>query len=396
MTPAVGPALIAVYSAVTVAGEALPAFGTPAAKVAAAAFVLEAVVRRAREGGPGAPRALALWAAVGLLALGSLAWSQDPAATRRVALHLGQEALLLGALALHPRTAAVLRGAAVGAVLGGAILGLGTGWVYFAADDLRGVRISVGEGEPGVQARAAGAAVVLGIAALAARAAPGDRWALVGIALAGWGVGLAGSRGAWLAVGAALVVAGVLGPTVRRVVMVAAVSVAVGIGALTLRPDVRGPLPGVADADLEAITSGRDAIWRNAASIVREHPVRGVGAGAVPAAYEPHRRALEASGGPTSKPRRDAHSVYLEVAASLGLGGLLLLLAGFVAAARAAPGLRSVALPPLVFAAFAGLTLTTWEHTAWWLVLGWAAVAGQPAARDRTASSSGASATSGE
>ena len=167
MTRPWGPALIGAYAAITIAGEALPGLGPAAAKIAAAAFVLQTLVARRGASPPPLPGALAAWAALGILAAGSLAWTVDPIATRRVVLHLGREALLLGALAAHPRRDAVLRGAALGALAGGAVLGLHLGVVFAWVEDLRGVRVSVGEGEPGVQARAAATGVVLGVAAVA-------------------------------------------------------------------------------------------------------------------------------------------------------------------------------------------------------------------------------------
>jgi O-antigen ligase len=383
----IGPLLIGAYAGVVVAGDALPGFGTAFAKLLGAAFVLETTIARLKGRGsslPRLPRALFLWGCLWLLVCLSQAWSADPDATRRVTLHLGREMFLIGALAVHPRRSAVLRGAAAGALVGGALLGVELFGVLAFADDVRGVRISVGEGEPGIQARAAAVGLLLGIAALVPGAGPSpprfvERLVMFGAAWAALGVGLAGSRGAWLAVGAALVVAGVLAPTgcVRRVVASAGVVLFVGVLLLSLRGDLRSPLPGLQEGDIEAITSGRDAIWRNAAAIVRDHPWLGVGAGAVPAVYDRYRLRLEAAGGPTSKPRRDAHDVYLEAAAGVGLMGPVLLLLAL--GVLVVDGVRSKALamilPVTVFAALSGLTLTTWEHPPYWLALAWAAVA---------------------
>jgi O-antigen ligase len=399
-----GGVLIGVYAAVAVAGEALPGFGVPVTKIAAAAFVIEALVARSRVGWSGLPplsASLRFFGALGLLAAASLLWSTDPESTRRLVRHLGQEAVLLSALLIHPRSGAVLRSAAFGAVLGAAVLGLQLVGVLISPDDLRGVRISVGEGEPGVQGRAAATGLVLGLAAITPTAGPRVHWAtegvlLVAVVFAGLGVGVTGSRGAWFAALVAVGLALVLARTFceRRMAVVGLTMILVGIVALTLRPDARGPMPGVLDGDVEAMTSGRDAIWRNAGSVFLESPVLGAGGAAVAFAAEPHRKALEASGGPTSKPLRDAHSVYLEVGAGLGVVGLLLLLLGLISAARGVAQARDFAGPALALVVLSGLTLTTWEHTTWWLALGWVAVAVQLPSR-RTASSSGPSETSG-
>ena len=391
----IGPLLVGAYAAVVVAGEALPGFGPVAAKVLGGAFVVHVAIERVRlpRDVPRLPRALVWWGALAVLVAVSMGWSADPAATKRVALHLGREGLLLSALALHPNRAGVLRGAALGALFGAAVLGLQLFGVVSFAEELRGVRVSVGEGEPGIQARSAAAGLFLGVAVLV----PGEgrreritveRLVLIGAGLAALGVGLAGSRGALGAAVVGLLIAGVLGPTrcVRRTVVAASLFLLLGTAALAARPDARGLTAGVRSGDVEALTSGRDAIWRNVGAMAWDHPLRGVGAGAVPAVYERYREALEARDGPTSKPRRDAHSVYLEAAAGLGLAGPVLLLLGLVSVGTDArrSRTRERAGPALAFAVLSGATLTTWEHPAYWLVLGWATIAAAPVSAPRS------------
>jgi O-antigen ligase len=123
------------------------------------------------------------------------------------------------------------------------------------------------------------------------------------------------SRGAWLA---GLVGLGVLAVwrhrSARALAAIAVVAIAVGLVAL----------PRVSFGD-------RPAYWRVALDGASEHAVLGSGAGSFDDVWLQHR--------PIPAYVRDAHSIYLETAAELGVVGLVLLLCALgtplVAAARA-------------------------------------------------------------
>jgi hypothetical protein len=109
--------------------------------------------------------------------------------------------------------------------------------------------------------------------------------------------------------------------------------------------------------------SNRYAYWRVALRTFADHPLRGTGASAFRVAWLEHRKIDDVV--------RDAHSLYLETAAELGLVGLALLaafLAGTVAAARRlwrrAPALAAgPCAAALVWALHAGLDWD-WELPA--------------------------------
>jgi O-antigen ligase len=218
--------------------------------------------------------------------------------------------------------------------------------------------VVIGLGDPTLQGRQLALAAVLLVAV-------GRREAWAAALVLGVGLGLSGSRGAWLAAAAGLLAALPPGGLRVRRQLGGVVAAAVVVGALMLAvlPDVRAPLP---HGDREALTSGRDAIWLNTLDIVIDHPLFGVGAGAVPAVYTPYRDARMAAGGLHSKAGRDPHSHYLQLLAETGPIGLLLFLAGLLLALRAAP--RDAAMV-LLFAAVAAATLSSIEHRAFWLAL---------------------------
>ncbi|HYM57182.1 MAG TPA: O-antigen ligase family protein [Solirubrobacteraceae bacterium] len=88
---------------------------------------------------------------------------------------------------------------------------------------------------------------------------------------------------------------------------------------------------GATPARLASAESNRYAYWRVALDMFAQHPLRGAGSGAFRVHWRRERKIAD--------PARDAHSLYLETAAELGLVGLALLglfAAGLAGAARAA------------------------------------------------------------
>jgi O-antigen ligase len=83
----------------------------------------------------------------------------------------------------------------------------------------------------------------------------------------------------------------------------------------------------VAAADEEGSAEQRYEIWKVARSIIREHPVVGVGLGAYPAAHRLNSRRSQFK--PTARGARDTHSTYLNVTAELGFVGLIIFLSSY-------------------------------------------------------------------
>jgi len=364
--------LVAAYAALVVGGDLLglldpsaPMWASRAVTVALLVAVLVPTIREPKRP-PAVPPALLAWAAMAIWCAASFAWSADPEATTRVGAHLGREALLVAALVLIPERRLVLSSIALGAVVGGLALALGLLAAVAMAEPTAG-RLVVGVGDANFQGRQIALAAVF-VVALGRR----DAW---GAALfLGLGLGLTGSRGAWLAALLGFAVAAWPGAARVRQILAAVLVTGTVIGALLLggRPDVREPLP---HADREALTSGRDAIWLNTLDIVMDHPLLGVGAGAVPAVYDPYRDARMAEGGLHSKRGRDPHSHYLQLLAETGPIGLGLFLIGLALAARGAPRHAGAVL---VLAAVGATTVSSIEQKAFWLALAYAALAGWP------------------
>jgi hypothetical protein len=145
----------------------------------------------------------------------------------------------------------------------------------------------------------------------------------------------------------------------RRVIPVAALVVClatVGLeGAIEHPPGSQNPSFGATTARLGSIQSNRYEYWRVAVSELARHPLLGAGSGAFRVAWLRHRTVED--------PALNAHSLYLETAAELGLVGLALLAAfggGLVGAARRAyrrrPALAAGPLAVLsVYALHAGI-----------------------------------------
>jgi O-antigen ligase len=102
----------------------------------------------------------------------------------------------------------------------------------------------------------------------------------------------------------------------------------VTVGAVTTG---RSSTPTTGSARLVSVESNRYGYWRVAVGTFADHPLRGIGTGSFRVEWLLRRDHDETV--------RDAHSLYLETAAELGLPGLLALLAllgGVAAAARRA------------------------------------------------------------
>jgi O-antigen ligase len=95
------------------------------------------------------------------------------------------------------------------------------------------------------------------------------------------------------------------------------------IAALEGKPEGTSPVPGATPARLSSVDSNRYHYWEEAGSTFAEHPLNGIGSGGFQVEWLKVYQRFDASG--------DAHSLYLETAAELGVVGvafLLLLLGG--------------------------------------------------------------------
>jgi O-Antigen ligase len=120
---------------------------------------------------------------------------------------------------------------------------------------------------------------------------------------------------------------------VSRSVAVLAISAVVLVGGVLAvallegTPRSTSPAPGAGAGRLASIDSNRYQYWEVAARELAEHPVGGLGSGGFAVEWRKERDRVDTAG--------DAHSLYLETAAELGLVGLLLLL-GFMGGVAAA------------------------------------------------------------
>jgi hypothetical protein len=162
-----------------------------------------------------------------------------------------------------------------------------------------------------------------------------------------------------------------LGPRTRLAVVVATLALAAVpyVAAVARERGAPAPAPafGATPQRLGSIGSNRYAYWRVAVRTFAHHPLRGTGAASFRVAWLRERTFPETV--------RDAHSLYLETAAELGLAGLaalLAMLAGVAGAARRTwrrdPGLAAGPAAALaVWAVHAGVDWD-WEMPALSLV----------------------------
>jgi O-Antigen ligase len=115
-------------------------------------------------------------------------------------------------------------------------------------------------------------------------------------------------------------------------VLAAAATLAIFVSLLaTTHKSGLNPIQGASTARLANVESNRGDFWRVALRAFRDHPVRGVGSGGFAVEWLRHRTIAYAA--------RDAHSIYIETLAELGILGALALaafLAGIGVCARRA------------------------------------------------------------
>ena len=245
---------------------------------------------------------------------------------------------LLGAiglvLAIHiagdPTRERWLRSAAAG---GGVVLGLG---VYLSY--ARGALAAVAVGlvvlfalEPHLRAQLRAIVTVLGAAAVSAFVANGlSTVKALSARDAGQGIEMLVALVA-LAAAAAVIAPQVPRRPIRlpslpvsRPATVLGISIALMVvGGLVLaategKPEGTSPMPGATPARLGSIDSNRYRYWEEAGSTFVEHPLIGIGSGGFQVEWLKVYNRYDASG--------DAHSLYLETAAELGVVGVAILL----------------------------------------------------------------------
>lgn len=141
-----------------------------------------------------------------------------------------------------------------------------------------------------------------------------------GVALSAVVIGLSGSR---TGVAMGIAVAGVVLWRYHRLMPVAVAVAAVAVGSLAA---------GSADGPQSGFLHGRDDTWRAAVESFLDRPLHGAGADAFLAGSARHQDGAAIS---------FAHNLPVELAAELGVAGLLLVLALYLAAARLAWGARA-------------------------------------------------------
>ena len=120
-------------------------------------------------------------------------------------------------------------------------------------------------------------------------------------------------------------------PVAVGLVVVLAAAAVVAAGSTERRRVARVPSESADPARLASFGSHRYSYWKVALRSFADHPLRGVGSGGFAVEWLRERKARESA--------QDAHSLYIETAAELGLAGLTalaLMLAGVVLSARAA------------------------------------------------------------
>ncbi len=315
-------------------------------------------------------------AALAVLALGSAAWTVGaPAEALRSGMTIGACAAVLVAAGTVARAAGV-RSLAIGIAALAAVEAI-VGIDAVVRHALPYAEAIDGSWRPGGTFEYPPALALLQVGALPVLSAgvarfPRPEGAIAGLAavLAGAVLGLSGSR---LAPALTAVVLLALCVRVRaaRATVVLLLLGAVAAPALVDVHSVAGTHPsGVGPARSSDVLHGRAAEWRAALATWDDRPLLGAGAGAYGVASAPHR-------GPGSSPF--AHDLPLELAAELGVFGLVCAVALYASAASIAfRGLRDPSgwlLAPMVGALLiSGLVDWTWHLAG--LAAVWAAAAG--------------------
>jgi len=383
--------------------ESLTGLGTLPLKLVGGGLVVAvaAALRQSRPQRPWPPSYLPL-GVLFLLCVVSLGWSQDLSSSLRASRHLLLEVGLFVALALSPARLILLRAVALGGALGGLVLAVAMlgAFVFGSADS---GRLGLWGVDPNLHARELALGLVFSLVFVlpmirseaqgksseartrGASLKQGMGWGL-GLLILGVGLGLTASRGTMVAVGVSLLPCGVMAargraslrtPLLAGGLVLLLFATSLGFVATDFRDDLRSPWAGFEDADREAVTSGRDAIWANVWSVIKDHPLHGVGLAAVPSVYDTYREDRMAAGGLRSKPERDPHSFYLQLLAGLGPAGLVLFLSAVFLAVqhsrRSVLQLESQLV--LAFALSSALSQSTLELNDFWLALAWACLA---------------------
>ena len=145
-------------------------------------------------------------------------------------------------------------------------------------------------------------------------------------------------------------------PKLRPLATAAVIALLLGTVIAVAASGSQGPASRTDAERLVSVQSNRYAYWRVAVEVFADHPLNGVGSGGFAVEWLQRRDIAEGV--------RDAHSLYLETAAELGLVGLLALaafLTGIVLAARR--GEPAIVAALVAFALHAGLDWD-WELPA--------------------------------
>jgi putative inorganic carbon (hco3(-)) transporter len=278
--------------------------------------------------------ALVVWSAL------SATWSESSGTalsdTSRYALNLLLFPVVLGAVRRREQLVYVLAAFVLGAVLS-AMYGI---VVPVAATSADAGRLAGSVGDPNDQASVLVAAIPLafGLAGIARRS-PGLRLlALLGVVLSLVGVFNTLSRGGLVSLGCVMVAGVIFGGRWRRWAVLLLVVGSLGTLAYFTLIAPASSTARITSSD----TSGRSDLWRIAERMFEAHPITGIGSGNFQNTeihYIGTPGAIHSAGLIVVSPHV-AHNIYLQLAAELGIVGLLLfmgiVLASFVAAERAA------------------------------------------------------------
>ena len=187
-----------------------------------------------------------------------------------------------------------------------------------------------------------GHAMILPLGGLIAAAVQGTGGAMVGAGVVVTALAFSTARGAWIAVGVMVVVAGFMAPS-RRTLWRLGALVALGTVVLAGSPALRAQVPPL--LSLGGINAHRVAIYRANLDIVADHPVLGLGFGRYRRAAKPYYEPY-----PQADRRSHAHNDILQIAAEAGLLGVVAFTFLFAFVLRAAveamrdPGVTRVRL----------------------------------------------------